>query len=249
MTRIIAMSNHKGGVGKTTSTLNIGAALTKLGQRVLLVDMDPQANLSQSMGFEDTEYSIYGALRGKHELIPYQVIENLDLIPSTLELSAVEIELSAEAGREYIFKELLAPHLDSYDFVFIDCPPSLGLLTINALTAANEVFIPLQAHYLPLRGLTKITEVIDKIRKRLNPTLKIGGVFVTQFDNRKVLMRDVADSIKEYFNENVFKSKIRDNIALAEAPTGGVDIFRYDPKSHGAEDYMELAKEILKNKF
>ncbi len=170
----------------------------------------------------------------------------MDIVASTLDLSGAEMELSSEAGREYIFTELIDPIRDNYEYIFIDCPPSLGLLTINALTSADELFIPLQPHYLAIKGLTKIIEVKDKVRKRLNRKLEITGVFVTQYDRRKILHRDVLDTINTYFQDKVFDTKIRDNIALAEAPSMGQDIFRYNPKSYGAEDYMKLCKEILK---
>jgi len=155
--------------------------------------------------------------------------------------------MSGEAGREYILKDLIEPLRASYDFIIIDSPPSLGLLTINAFTASDSILIPLQAQYLALQGLTKLIEVVDKIKRRLNKELEIGGVFITQYDKRKVLNRDVAETIKAHFKDEVFKTMIRDNIALAEAPANGLDIFRYSPKSYGAEDYLSLSKEILKN--
>lgn len=246
MSKVISLSNHKGGVGKTTSTINIGAGLNKLKKKVLLIDLDPQANLSQSLGVFEPERTIYGALKGEYELEPLEIIPGLDLIPSTLDLSGAEVELSGEAGREYILKELIDPLRGSYDYILIDSPPSLGLLTINAFTASDEVYIPLQAQYLALQGLTKLIEVIDKIKRRLNKDLKLGGVFITQFDGRKVLNRDVVETIKSHYKEKLFKTAIRDNIALAEAPTQGLDIFRYNPKSYGAEDYLSLCKEMLK---
>jgi chromosome partitioning protein len=248
MSKLIAISNHKGGVGKTTSAINIGAGLNKLGKTVLLIDLDPQANLSQSLGIKEQERNIYGALRGEYKLEPIQILKGLDLIPSTLDLSGAEVELSGEAGREYILRELIEPLRSSYDYILIDSPPSLGLLTINAFTASDEILIPLQAQYLALQGLAKLIEVVDKIKKRLNKDLRIGGVIVTQYDSRKVLNRDVVDTIEAHFKEDVFKTKIRDNIALAEAPAQGLDIFRYNPKSYGAEDYLSLCKEIIKRK-
>jgi len=248
MSKVISLSNHKGGVGKTTSTINIGAGLNSLKKKVLLIDLDPQANLSQSLGIEEPGKTIYGALKGEYKLEPLEIIPGLDLIPSTLDLSGAEVELSGEPGREYILKELIDPLRGSYDYILIDSPPSLGLLTINAFTASDEVYIPLQAQYLALQGLTKLMEVIDKIKSRLNKTLKVGGVFVTQYDNRKVLNRNVVETIKSHYKDQVFKTAIRDNIALAEAPTQGLDIFRYNPKSYGAEDYLSLCKEMLKTK-
>jgi len=246
MSKTITLSNHKGGVGKTTSVINIGAGLVSLGKKVLLVDLDPQANLSQSLGYRDQELTIYGALKGEQEVKPIEVLPGLELVPSTLDLAGAEIELSAEAGREFILKELLEPLRSSYDYIIIDSPPSLGLLTINAFTASNEVLIPLQSQYLALQGLTVLQGVIEKIQKRLNKGLKLGGVFITQYDSRKVLHREVAQSIEAHFTGQLYKTKIRDNIALAEAPAVGQDIFRYSSKSYGAEDYLALCKEVIR---
>ena len=248
MSKVISISNHKGGVGKTTSTINIGAGLVRLGRKVLLIDLDPQANLSQSLALIDQPINIYGAIRGQYKLEPINVIKGLDIIPSTLDLSGAEIELSTEVGREYILRELIEPLRASYDYILIDCPPSLGLLTINSFTASDEVYIPLQAQYLALQGLSKLIEVIEMITKRLNKELKVGGVIITQYDSRKVLNRDVVETIQTHFKDKVFKSKIRDNVALAEAPAQGLDIYRYQLKSYGAEDYLELSKEIIKRK-
>jgi chromosome partitioning protein len=240
----ISLSNHKGGVGKTTSTINISAALNQMGKKVLMIDLDPQANLTQSLGVKNPVLTIYDALKGNSKVKPLTVLKGFDLIPSDLDLSAAEIELSGEAGREYILKEVLQPFASSYDYIIIDCPPSLGLLTINAFTTSDEVIIPVQAQFLATQGMAKLIEIIEKIQKRLNKSLKLGGVVITQFDNRKVLNRNVVEMINEHFSNRVFNSKIRDNISLAEAPAMSLDIFRYSPKSNGAEDYMSLAKEI-----
>ncbi|RYE14732.1 MAG: ParA family protein [Rickettsiales bacterium] len=240
----ISLSNHKGGVGKTTSTINISAALNQMGKKVLMIDLDPQANLTQSLGIKNPILTIYDALKGNSKVKPLTILKGFDLIPSTLDLSAAEIELSGEAGREYILKEVLQPFSSSYDYIMIDCPPSLGLLTINAFTTSDEVIIPVQAQFLATQGMTKLIEIIEKIQKRLNKSLKLGGVVITQFDSRKVLNRNVVEMINEHFSNRVFNSKIRDNISLAEAPAMSLDIFRYNPKSNGAEDYMSLAKEI-----
>ena len=243
---IISVSNHKGGVGKTTSVINIGAGLYNLKNKVLLIDLDPQANLTQSLGIINPPKDIYGAIRGKYKLDPIEIQPGFDVIPSTLDLSGAEVELSGEAGREYILKELLETVKGTYDFILIDTPPSLGLLTINSLTACQEVIIPLQAQYLALQGLTKLMEIIEKINHRLNKDLKLGGVFITQYDSRKILNRDVEEAIRSHFKNLVYKTKIRDNVALAEAPSQGKDIFTYQKSSHGAEDYQALSKEILK---
>jgi chromosome partitioning protein len=185
-------------------------------------------------------------LRGEYELSPIEVSQKLHVIPSTLDLSGAEVELSSEAGREFILRDLIDPIKRSYDYIFIDCPPSLGLLTINALTASEHVYIPLQTQYLALQGLTKLVEVIEKIKKRLNKKLDLGGVILTQFDSRKTLDKDVAASIEEHFKEKVFRTRIRNAVALAEAPSQGKHIFDYDEKSAGAKDYFDLCKEILK---
>ena len=245
--RVISIANNKGGVGKTTTVINLGAGLQKLNKRTLLIDLDPQANLSQSLRIINTrEANIYKSIRGEAPLDPVEILPGLDAIPSTLDLSGAEVELANEPGREYILKELIEPLRSHYSYILIDTPPSLGLLTINALTASQEVIIPLQAEYLATQGLTRLIEVAEKIRKRLNTGLRVGGVFITQYDGRKVLNRDVAEFIKTYFERDMFTTRIRDNIALAEAPAQGLDIFRYSPKSNGAEDYLALTREIMR---
>jgi chromosome partitioning protein len=246
MSKIITISNHKGGVGKTTSVLNIGAGLSRLGKRVLLIDIDPQSNLTMSLGINNPEYNIYGAISGDYPLKPIEVTKKLDIIPSVLGLLGADIELSNEYKNRFILKELLKPLLGKYDYIIIDSPPSLGLLTINALTASEEVYITLQPHFFALQGLSKLTEIIEEVKNNLNPGLKIGGVIITLWDSRKVLHRDVTETVIEHFKEVVFKTKIRENIALAEAPAQGLDIYRYQPNSKGAEDYTNLCKEIIK---
>ena len=248
MSKVISISNHKGGVGKTTSAINIGAGLNKLGKKVLLIDLDPQANLSLSLGLIDQERTIYGAIRGQYKLQPIQVVKGLDVIPSTLDLSGAEVEMGAERNSQYILRELIEPLRASYNYIIIDSPPSLGLLTINAFTASDEVFIPLQAHYLALQGLNKLVDVIEMVKDKLNKTLKLGGIFITLYDGRKVLNRDVASIIEEHYQDKLFKTRVRENIALAEAPAQDLDIFSYSPKSYGAEDYLSLCKEIIKTK-
>ncbi|MEM1123026.1 MAG: ParA family protein [Bacteroidota bacterium] len=242
---VISLLNHKGGVGKTTSAINIGAGLVELGKRVLLIDLDPQANLSLSLGIPRQKSTIYEALRGESELMPYTVKEGLDVVTSTLDLSGAEMELINEAGREYILRELLEVVEEDYDYVIIDCPPSLGLLTLNALTSSTYVYIPLQTEFLALQGLTKIKQIIDKVRFRLNKKLSIGGVIATMYDHRKVLNRDVVETIRKFFGKRVFDTYIRDNVALAEAPAQRKDIFSYNRRSAGAKDYLELSKEII----
>lgn len=245
MGKIIAISNHKGGVGKTTTTVNLGAGLAKLGKKILLVDLDPQANLTQCYGITKPESTMYEALKGEDDLKVVNINENLDIAASSLDLAGAEMELSSEAGREYLLEEILEPFKNQYDYTLIDCPPSLGLLTFNAFASADEVIIPIQAHFLAIKGLTKIIEVINKVKRRINKKLEIKGVVITLYDKRKILHRDIEETIKTYFQEKVYKTKIRQNIALAEAPTTGEDIFRYSPKSNGAKDYEKLCFEFI----
>ena len=242
---IISLLNHKGGVGKTTSAINIGAGMVELGKKVLLIDLDPQANLTLSLGIPRQKVTIYEALRGEGDLDPYTAKLGMDVIVSSLDLSGAEMELINEAGREYILRELFTPFMEQYDYILIDCPPSLGLLTLNALTCSQYIIIPLQTEFLALQGLAKIKQVIDKVKFRLNKNLEIGGVIATMYDSRRVLNRDVVETIIKYFGEKVFKTYIRDNVALAEAPAQRKDIFDYSPKSSGAEDYLNLCREIL----
>ncbi len=243
---IISLINHKGGVGKTTSAINIGAALVELKNRVLLIDLDPQANLTLALGIPRQPVTIYEALRGEAELTPFTVKEGMDVVTSTLDLSGAEMELINEAGREFILRELFETVKEDYDYIIIDCPPSLGLLTLNALTSSDQVVIPLQTQFLALQGLAKIKQVIDKVRFRLNKKLIIGGVIATMYDSRKVLNRDVVETIKKYFKDKVFETYIRDNVALAEAPAQRKDIFSYSPRSNGAKDYLAVAEELVK---
>lgn len=245
MGTIISLMNHKGGVGKTTSAINIGAGLVELGRRVLLVDLDPQANLTLSLGISRQPNTIYEAIRGESPLVPYAVRDGLDVVISTLDLSGAEMELINEAGREFILRELFDPIREEYDFIIIDCPPSLGLLTLNALTSSDMVLIPLQTEFLAMQGLAKIQQVINKVKVRLNKNLEVGGVIATMYDHRKVLNRDVVATIKKYFGDAVFETMVRDNVALAEAPAQRQDIFSYSPKSPGAEDYLALSQEIM----
>ena len=247
MTKTISIANFKGGVGKTTSTINIGAALQRAGKRVLLVDLDPQFNLTQSLGINDAEFPVYGALRGEYALQPIRVISEqtdnqsyLDVIPSSLELIKAEIELSAEFKREEILNRLLSPLTPQYDFILLDCPPSLGLLTINAFVSSEEIYVPIEAEFLALKGYAVLNEAIGRIG------LSVDKVFITKYDGRKILNRNVSDTISHSLGDVAFKTLIRENVALAEAPTQGLDIFRYAPRSIGAEDYRNLTEEIMK---
>lgn len=250
MAKIIAISNHKGGCGKTTSTINVGAALAQMGQRTLLVDLDPQANLTISLGIdpEGQQHNTYTALCMNDTPQPIQIAKGLEFIPSTTDLVGAELELVNKAGREQVLGWMLATLLmqATYKYVLLDCPPSLGLLTLNALTAADAVYIPLQAQYLAMQGLAKLQQVIAQIGQQLNKRLQMGGVFITQYDSRKVLHRNVKELAEQTLGAMVCKTTIRDNIALAEAPTAGQTIYQYAPKSNGAADYMALAKELHK---
>lgn len=251
MTRIIAVLNHKGGVGKTTTTINLAAALQQKKKRVLLIDMDGQANLTESCGLSiEEEQAVYGAMKGEYPLPLVELDNGLTIVPSCLDLSAAESELINEPGRELILKGLVAKLLDSrkFDYILIDCPPALGLLTLNALTTADFLIIPVQAQFLAMRGMAKIMNVIEIVRERLNPNLNIGGIVITQFDKRKTLNKSVAELIKGSFCNKVFKTVIRDNVALAEAPIKGLNIFEYNKNCNGAKDYMALAQEVMKLK-
>lgn len=239
MTKVISIANFKGGVGKTTSTINIGAGLYQSGKKVLLIDLDPQFNLTQSLGFMDTERPVYGSLKGEYPLTPLKITEGWDIISSSLDLIKAEIELSAEFKREEILSRLIEPLKAAYDFILIDCPPSLGLLSINAFVASDEIYVPIEAEFLALKGYAILNEAIGRIG------LGIDRVFITKFDGRKILNRNVLDTIRQSLGEAAFTTFIRENIALAEAPTQGLDIFRYAPKSIGADDYKNLCKEIL----
>ncbi len=246
--KIITLTHQKGGVGKTTSTLNIGAGLSKLGKKILLIDLDPQAHLTYSLGIEahKLDNTVYELLKG--EAILKEVLRDrgeLKVIPSKLDLAGAEIELSGIAGREFLLREALEG-LSGLDYAFIDCPPSLGLLTLNALTTAHEIYIPLQSEFLALQGLSKLLQTVEVVQKRLNKGLKITGIIATRYDQRKRLNQEVIAKLNEYFGQDkLFKTAIRDNVSLAEAPSFGQTIFEYKPDSYGALDYLNLSKEIL----
>ena len=248
--RIISLANQKGGVGKTTCAINIGGALASLGKRVLLVDLDPQANLTLSLGIKlkDDQVDMYTLLVGKSTVneVIIKRSKNLDVIPSSVELADAEVELSGLPAREMILKKAIAPIISNYDYIIIDCPPSLTLLTFNAFAASSEVFIPLQTEYLALQGTGRLTSIINIIKTDLNPPLRITGVIATMFDKRKVLGRGVIEVIKKGFNNTLFNTFIRENIVLAEAPSKGQTILEYKPDSFGAEDFISLTKEIIK---
>jgi chromosome partitioning protein len=246
MTRIIAIVNQKGGVGKTTSTVNIGAGLAAKKKNVLLIDLDPQASLTTALGAKGSIPNIYEVLRGECQINKTIVSHgNYNIIPSGIDLSGAELELSGVAGRECILKEILEPIENKYDYILLDCPPSLSLLTLNALVAVKEIFITLQTEFLAMEGMTQLLSTVELVRKRLNPSLIINGIVVTLYDARKGLHREVLETIREHFNDKVFKTIIRTTVALAEASSFGKDIFEYKPKSNGALDYQYLVEEII----
>jgi chromosome partitioning protein len=258
---ILAVVNQKGGVGKTTTSVNLGAAFALQGKKVLLFDIDAQSNLSTHIGLggpeEDEEigcagqiqphFTSYDVLKGTKKLADVIITrsENLDVVPSSLLLSAADLELGGIVGRELILRRALESVTGRYDTIVIDCPPALGLLSLNALAAVEQVVIPVQSEYLALHGVRQLLDTIDQVRTIYNPTLRVGGVLICLHDNRKRLARAVSDTIRTYFGDLVFNTVIRSNVSLAEAPSNGQTIFEYAPKSSGAEDYWALAEEIL----
>ncbi len=245
--RIISVINHKGGVGKTTTVVNVGSGLAKQYKKVLLIDLDPQAHLTYSLGIQahDLRKTIYELLKGELEFKETIVRRGeLDIIPSSLDLSGADLELAGIAGRERLLSEALEG-LNGYDFVLIDCPPSLGLLTLNALTTSKEVFIPIQSEFLALQGMSKLLHMVEIVQKRLNSDLEVTGIIGTRYNIRRRLNVEVIGKIKQYFSDKLFNTLVRENISLAEAPSFGKSIFEYDPRSHGAEDYYNLSKEII----
>lgn len=248
--KIIAVANQKGGVAKTTTAINLSACLAELGMRVLLVDLDPQGNATSGIGITKNKLvrCIYDVLINDLPLV--QVIQktdqkNLKVVPARIQLAGAEIELVSQISREGKLRSALQDVNNSYDFIFIDCPPSLGLLTLNALTAATDVIIPIQCEYYALEGLTLLMKTMESVRKLLNPELNILGALLTMFDARTNLAIQVVDEVKKYFPQKVFKTIISRNVRLSEAPSHGKPINSYDTRSRGAEVYRELAKEVL----
>lgn len=241
----IAIGNQKGGVGKTTSTACIGAALALQGKNVLLVDLDAQQNLTFTLTQnEDPEISIYDTLVKDKPLPIVPIREHLDLVPASLDLARAEIDMATMMAREGILKSYLDGQKEQYDYILIDCSPSLGIVTTNALVAADKLYIPLTAEALPLKGLTMLDDVVNEVKRRVNPELEVGGVFFTRFNNRK-LNKEVVSMVQSRYGDKVFQTKIRENIAIAEMPLSGQTIFEYDPKSNGATDYWALSEEII----
>lgn len=244
MAKIISIFNHKGGVGKTSTTSAIGAALAMKGKRVLLIDLDPQSNLTSSYIQGESERTIHEAFLDGKGLPIVEVKNNLHVVPSSLDHSATEIAISSRMQREGILKRLVDKVSNAYDYILLDCPPSLGLISINALVASNEVFVPITAEILPTRGLRMLTDIIGQVQEGLNPALYIGGIILTRWENSN-LSRDIETSLRETFGDVVFKTKIRKNVSIAEAPSQYQSILDYAPDSNGAKDYTALTEEIL----
>ncbi|HOV80146.1 MAG TPA: AAA family ATPase [Bacillota bacterium] len=250
MGKAMAIANQKGGVAKTTTAVNLGAWLSLMGQRVLLIDIDPQGNATTGVGVDKNlvEHCIYDVLIDGvniSEVIVKSAVENLDLVPATIELAGAEIELVGVAGRENVLKNALAGVKERYEFIFIDCPPSLGLLTVNALTAADSVIIPIQCEYYALEGLGQLMKTIDMVRQRLNRRLELEGVLLTMFDGRTNLSIQVVDEVKKFFRNKVYNAIVPRNVRLSEAPSHGKPVMVYDRRSRGSEVYRDLAKEVM----
>jgi chromosome partitioning protein len=258
--RTIAIINQKGGVGKTTTAVNLSAALAESGYRVCLIDLDPQAHASLHLGIdlEDDDPSIYDVLTGDATLseVRHRISDELWLVPSHIDLAAAEMELAGEVGREMIFRDNLAADDEDFDYVIVDCPPSLGVLTVNALTAVREVLLPLQPHFLALHGLSKLLQTVEIVEQRLNPTLRLSGVALCMYDSGTRLAAEVSADVDEFFaartsvseawaGASAFTTRIRRNIRLAEAPSFGQSIFEYAGQSNGALDYRSLADEVI----
>lgn len=252
MGRIIAIANQKGGVGKTTTSVNLSACLAYLGKKVLLVDIDPQGNASSGVGVNkgEVDQCIYDVLIDDvpvKDIIVETKVENLHIVPATISLAGAEIELVSTISREVRLKRSLEEVSPYYDYVIIDCPPSLGLLTINSLTASDAIIIPVQCEFYALEGLSQLLSTIRLVQKHLNKNLAIDGVLLTMFDARTNLGIQVIEEVKKYFQDKVYKTIIPRNVRLSEAPSHGEPIIIYDPKSRGAEVYLELAKEVIKH--
>ena len=250
MGRAIVIANQKGGVGKTTTAINLSATLAEMEQKILVIDIDPQGNTSSGLGVEkdEVENTIYELLLGEtsiEECLQKEIIENLDIISSNINLAAAEIELTGFEEKEYILKKALDQIRDRYDFIIIDCPPSLNTLTINAMCAANTVLVPIQCEYYALEGLSQLMNTVNLVKDRLNPELEIEGVVFTMYDARTNLSLQVVENVKNNLDQKIYKTIIPRNVRLAEAPSYGMPITKYDAKSTGAESYRLLAEEVI----
>lgn len=252
MGRAIAIANQKGGVGKTTTTINLAACLAEAGKKVLVIDTDPQGNTTSGIGIDRStiENTVYDLLLEqcsvRESMIKAECMDNLYVIPSTVDLAGAEIDLIGKNEREYILKNNIDYVKDDFDYIIIDCPPSLNMLTINAMTTAESIIVPIQCEYYALEGISQLVHTIDLVQQRLNPKLKIEGILFTMYDQRTKLSSDVVDSVKANLNENIYQTVIPRNVRLAEAPSYGLPINLYDSKCQGSESYRNLAKEIIK---
>lgn len=252
MGKIIAITNQKGGVGKSTTAVNLSAALAQLQKRVLLLDLDPQGNSSSGLGIDKTKlkahaYDLLMEGVSAHQVIKSTPMPGLSIIPAGIELASAEVELVALMSREYRLKEAVSSLRSYYDYVFIDCPPSLGLLTINALTAADSILIPIQCEFFALEGVSQLTNTVHLVQRHLNKALEIEGILMTMYDNRINLAQQVVEDVRKHFGEKVYKTVIPRNVRLSEAPSHGLPISLYDPKSKGAESYAALAQEVIQH--
>ncbi len=250
MGRIIAIANQKGGVGKTTTAINLSAAIAAKGKKVLVIDCDPQGNTTSGFGIDknELENTIYELLLGEcsvHDCILKEVMPNISVLPANVNLAAAEIEMIGLEKKEYVLKNEIDWVKDDYDFIMIDCPPSLSMLTVNAMTTANSVLVPIQCEYYALEGLSQLIHTVNLVKERLNPELDMEGVVFTMYDSRTNLSAQVVDNVKSHLKQNVYKTVIPRNIRLAEAPSYGMPISMYDPKSAGAESYVSLADEVM----
>ena len=248
MGKIICFANQKGGVGKTTTAVNLGAFLADAGKKVLLIDFDPQGNLSSSVGVKSDSESIYEVLTGQlsiAEIVRKSPVENMSVVPSNINLTGASVELIEQAKREFFLKNAVEQIKNDWDFIFIDCPPSLGLLTINGLSAAEQVIIPLQCEYFALEGLSLLLQTIRRVQQSLNPDLGIGGILFTMYDSRTRLANEVVHEVTGYFKDKVFRTIIPRNVRLSEAPSHSIPINQYDPECLGAKSYKNFAQEVI----